>query len=140
MKHVNKNAGFSLVEIMVSIIVFGLFSTQIALTIAHASLINARTDAMLKSQMEVSEVAEKLMAEGIKSTCSDADYKGTGVKVTANKDDPSDSYFTVTIKCTKYVSPTMLAAEDGTHGSVPVEVELKNIIIHENTVNGYDGS
>lgn len=60
-----KDAGFSLVEILVSIVVLACIVIPICTSLVMCVRMDAKADAMLKAQLAVSSTVEQLMAEGI---------------------------------------------------------------------------
>lgn len=67
------NAGFSLVEMLVAIVILGLITIPMTSGMVASMKILARSEEMMDAQMAVSSAVEVLMAEGIASA-SDA-YK-----------------------------------------------------------------
>lgn len=66
-----RNAGFSLVEVLVAIVLLGAMVVPICTSLVVSLRINDKTDAMLQAQLEVSSAVEHLMAEGITGDFSD---------------------------------------------------------------------
>lgn len=64
MKNKN-NAGFSLVEVLVAIVLLGTLVVPICSSLMLTFRLNEKTDTLLQSQLDVSSAAETLMAVGI---------------------------------------------------------------------------
>lgn len=60
-----KDAGFSLVEVLVSIVVLALVVIPLCTSLVMAIRMNTKADALLKAQLAVSSTVEELMASGI---------------------------------------------------------------------------
>lgn len=60
-----QNAGFSLVEVLVSIVILALVVVPLCTGLVMSVRMNAKADALLKAQLAVSSEIEKLMATGI---------------------------------------------------------------------------
>lgn len=60
-----KDAGFSLVEVLVSIVLLAGIVIPICTSLVMCVRMNAKTDALLQAQLAVSSEVEKLMATGI---------------------------------------------------------------------------
>ena len=59
------NAGFSLVEIVVTVAILGILYTTVCTSLVWATKTNNRTTELLQAQLAVSSAVETLMAEGI---------------------------------------------------------------------------
>lgn len=64
MKH-KHNAGFSLIEILVAIVLLGAIVVPTCTSLVMSVRMNARTEEMMQAQLAVSSAVEILMAEGI---------------------------------------------------------------------------
>ena len=60
-----QNAGFSLVEVLVSIVILALVVVPLCTGLVMSVRMNAKADALLQAQLAVSSEIEKLMATGI---------------------------------------------------------------------------
>ena len=60
-----KDAGFSLVEVLVSIVILALVVVPLCTGLVMSVRMNAKADALLQAQLAVSSTVEQLMAEGI---------------------------------------------------------------------------
>lgn len=90
MKH-KHNAGFSLIEILVAIVLLGAIVVPTCTSLVMSVRMNARTEEMLQAQLAVSSAVEILMAEGIDPdrvrTEADAkDYDWIEVNINGVKD------------------------------------------------------
>lgn len=63
-----KNAGFSLIEIVVAIAVLGLVTVPACSGLVLAHRINAKSEALMEDRLAVTQAVETLMASGITST------------------------------------------------------------------------
>lgn len=61
------NEGFSLIEVLVGIVLLGVFVVPTCAGLVMSHRINAKTDAVMQAQLAVSSAVETLMAEGISS-------------------------------------------------------------------------
>lgn len=59
------NAGFSLVEIVVTVAILAILYTTVSTSLVWATKTNNRTTELLQAQLAVSSAVETLMAEGI---------------------------------------------------------------------------
>lgn len=64
MKH-KFNAGFSLIEVLVAIVVLGAFVVPTCASLVLSARMNAKTESLMQAQLAVSSAVETLMAEGI---------------------------------------------------------------------------
>ena len=62
------NEGFSLVEVLVAIVILGIFVVPTCSSLIMTFQMNQKTAQMLKAQQAVSSAVETLKAEGIKGT------------------------------------------------------------------------
>jgi len=65
MRHVKQNQGFSLIEVVVTIAFVGLISLGVYSSINTSIAMNARTQSLLKAELDVKQAVETLMATGI---------------------------------------------------------------------------
>ena len=80
MKHRN-DAGFTLVEVMVAIVIVGLITVPMTSGLVLGMKTLARAEQMMESQLAVSSAVEKLMATGIKST-EDPNWENLDITIT----------------------------------------------------------
>ena len=93
MKHVNKNAGFSLIEVLVAMLILGIAVVPICQSIVSTVGVNVQSEALLETQMKVNSELERLMATGIDPT---DDIEALGGEKYIKTSDPG-----VTIKVTE---------------------------------------
>lgn len=62
------NAGFSLLETLVAIVVFAVVITTVGSSLVMAHRINARSEVLMQEQLKVSRAVEGIMASGIPFT------------------------------------------------------------------------
>lgn len=72
------DAGFSLLESLVSIVVFALVITAVGSSLVMAHRINARSEVLMQEQLKVSRAVEGIMASGIDRTKDDTDTASEG--------------------------------------------------------------
>ncbi len=65
MNQKQNNGGFSLVEVLVSIVILGVLVTPVFTSMVVSSRMNVKTTELLQAQLAVSSAVETLMAEGI---------------------------------------------------------------------------
>lgn len=68
MNRMKSDAGFSLLESLVSIVVFALVVTAVGSSLVMAHRINARSEVLMQEQLKVSRTVEAIMARGIPAT------------------------------------------------------------------------
>lgn len=59
------NAGFSLVEVLVAIVILGILSAPVCTSLVLSTRMNVKATELLEAQLAVSSAVETLMAEGI---------------------------------------------------------------------------
>ena len=93
---IRSNAGFSLVEVLVAIVLLGMMAIPTCTGLVMSVRLNDKTDQVMQAQLAVSSAVETLMAEGIDP---DADYddRFPGVELTIEKDE-SGMFYEVTVK------------------------------------------
>lgn len=89
-------AGFSLVETIVAIAILGLLSAPICASLLLAGRINAHSRAVLDAQLAVRTTVETLMESGIPED-TDFNTEFPGMKIDAEQEEGSSSYYTVTV-------------------------------------------
>lgn len=95
------NAGFTLIEVLIAIVVLGLIVMPICSSLVMAVRMNAKAESILEAKLAVSSAVEELMAMGIDITKNvDADYDTDAVDVTATPTNNADNrpvYYTVEV-------------------------------------------
>lgn len=93
-----RTAGFTLVEIIVSIAIMGLVSAPICASLVLAGRINARSQAVMEAQLHVRAAVETLMKDGV-TEASDPYRKSDFPYVTirTEKKDAGNAYYKVTV-------------------------------------------
>ena len=89
-----KDAGFSLVEVLVSIVILALVVVPLCTGLVMSVRMNAKADALLQAQLAVSSEIEKLMATGISGVIDEKTEDGIVIKATKVTDSP---YYNVTV-------------------------------------------
>lgn len=98
MKHRN-DAGFTLVEVMVAIVIVGLITVPMTSGLVLGMKTLARAEQMMESQLAVSSAVEKLMATGIKhDTPNPSDDQITVEWEIVIKDGVELPYYDVTVR------------------------------------------
>ena len=95
------NEGFSLVEVLVAIVILGIFVVPTCSSLIMTFQMNQKTAQMLKAQQAVSSAVETLKAKGITEVKPDM----AEVDVTCQKANTTDMYYTVTVKYPKTGEP-----------------------------------
>ncbi len=122
-------SGFSMLEVLLSIVIFAVLSTSIGSSLVLAHRINAKSDELMQEQLLVSRTVETLMAEGIITEADGqvhnyaADPRFVGVTITAVHDrhfdaDPASEcaafHVTVTsVKDSNVTVDTYIRPKDG---------------------------
>ena len=91
------NAGFSLVEMLVAIVILGLITIPRTSGMVASMKILAGSEEMMDAQLAVSSAVETLMATGIEGPMDTITDKG--VKIVALETD--EPYYEVTVTCGK---------------------------------------
>ena len=84
------NGGFTLIEVLISIVVLGLVVLPVCSSLVMATRINAKAESILDAKLAVSSAVETMMAEGISSESNDYQWWESAnpypnVKVTTEK-------------------------------------------------------
>lgn len=121
-----RTAGFTLVEIIVAIAIMGLVSAPICASLVLAGRLNARGRAVMEAELNVRSAVETLMEAGVQNPVQTF----SNVKVVAEKDNPDDPYYKVTVSD---------AVEDGTEPLITVETYIRAAEASTPTPGGGDG-
>ena len=89
-----QNAGFSLVEVLVSIVILALVVVPLCTGLVMSVRMNAKADALLQAQLAVSSEIEKLMATGISESINDTE---STINIVATLDADNPYYYNVTV-------------------------------------------
>ena len=84
------NDGFSLVEMLVSIVILGLITIPMTSGMVLAMKTIAKSETMMQAQLDVSSAVETLMADGITGVSDDyraSEFPNVTVKTTQNSAD-----------------------------------------------------
>lgn len=95
------NAGYSLIETLVAIVVLGLIVVPTCTGMVMSFRINAKTEELMQAQLAVSSAVETLMAEGINNTSIGEVESMYSVEVTPEsvaEGDPAVSYDVTVVK------------------------------------------
>lgn len=84
------NQGFSLIEVLVAIVILAAFVVPTCSALVLSARMNAKTQALMQAQLDVSSAVETLMARGIKEK-EDA-IVGLDVVVNLTDMEPVDRY------------------------------------------------
>lgn len=99
------NGGFTLIEVLISIVVLGLVVLPVCSSLVMATRINAKAESILDAKLAVSSKVEELMASGIDSTKDINNYYDEDtVNVEANRATENGTdlpYYTVTVSYPK---------------------------------------
>lgn len=111
MKH-KKDAGFSLVEVLVAIVILGLITIPMTSGLVFALKTMARAEEMMQAQLAVSSAVEELMASGISADTEIPE--GVNATWEIAKDDSGNNlpYYNVTVSCDSVQVETCIRAND----------------------------
>ncbi|MBQ8834986.1 MAG: prepilin-type N-terminal cleavage/methylation domain-containing protein [Oscillospiraceae bacterium] len=94
------NGGYSLIEVLVAIVLLGIFVAPTCSSLVMGYRMNSKADQLMQAQLAVSSAVETLMAEGI-----DKDEHGTGATLDRFENvtvttvlDSSGSFYKVTVQ------------------------------------------
>ena len=88
------NAGFTLIEVLISIVILGLVVVPVCSGLLVSVRVNDRAEQVLEAKLAVSSAVEELMAEGIDSPIDETTEK---LHIKATIDD-SGSFYNVTVQ------------------------------------------
>lgn len=100
------NAGMSLVEVLVAIVLLGAMTVPICTSLVVSIKVNDKTEAMLQAQLDVSSAVEHLMATGVTDVSPEYDVAVDGtdmfpdvtvVTEYADENNTSLPYYKVTV-------------------------------------------
>lgn len=94
------NEGFTLIEVLLSIVILGLIVVPICSSLVMAVRINAKAESILDAKLAVSSAVEELMASGIDSTKNYDNYDTENMDYTVTRATDSGSelpYYNVTV-------------------------------------------
>ena len=100
MKRENKKqtAGFSLIEVVVAIAILGMVTIPLGGGLVLSHRLNARSEQMIQARLDVSNVVEALMAEGIAAEeRENYTSRFSGVTVTVNDPETGEEAYRVTV-------------------------------------------
>ena len=103
MKRENKKqtAGFSLIEVVVAIAILGMVTIPLGGGLVLSHRLNARSEQMIQARLDVSNVVEALMAEGIAAEeRENYTSRFSGVTVTVNDPETGEEAYRVTVTST----------------------------------------
>ena len=83
------DAGFSLVEVLVAIVILAAFVVPTCSALVMSARMNAKTDALMQAQLDVSSAIEMLMAKGIVEETNNGTQSPKGLTTENPKYDPT---------------------------------------------------
>ena len=96
---VKNNAGFSLIEVLIAIVLMASITIPICTGMVVSPKVNAKAEAMLRAKIAVSSAVETLMAEGIDpDDLTTIPERFEGVTIELKKDHEDDTYYNVVVK------------------------------------------
>ena len=124
MKRENKKqtAGFSLIEVVVAIAILGMVTIPLGGGLVLSHRLNARSEQMIQARLDVSNVVEALMAEGIAAEeRENYTSRFSGVTVTVNDPETGEEAYRETVTSrsvgTVSVEPYIRPASAGASGT-----------------------
>lgn len=81
------NAGFTLIEVLIAIVVLGLIVMPICSSLVMSVRINAKAESILEAKLAVSSAVETMMATGLKSE-ADPNLDGVDTVIEKVTDEP----------------------------------------------------
>jgi prepilin-type N-terminal cleavage/methylation domain-containing protein len=94
------NGGFTLIEVLISIVVLGLVVLPVCSSLVMATRINAKAESILDAKLAVSSAVETMMASGIDSTKNYDSYDTENMEYTVTRATDSGTelpYYNVTV-------------------------------------------
>lgn len=100
--HQKNNAGFSLIEVLVAIVLLGALVVPTCTGLVLSHRLNEKAEDMMQAQLLVSSAVETLMASGIQKASEQYDKENgvdlfPGVTVKTEKRDENDPFYKVTV-------------------------------------------
>ena len=119
---VKKNAGFTLIEVLVAIVLLGALVIPVSSGMIMTLRMNEKTEQLMQAQLAVSSAVEELMATGITEASDNYradDFPNVTVKTTRGSEELP--YYNVTVTCNditvttqiREVAPTTPMEEEG---------------------------
>lgn len=81
------NAGFTLIEVLVSMVVLGLIVVPVCSCLLLSTRINASAETILEAKLSVSSAVEELMATGLKEPVA-PELPGVDIEIAEVTDEP----------------------------------------------------
>ena len=125
-----KDAGFSLVEVLVSIVILALVVVPLCTGLVMSVRMNAKADALLQAQLAVSSEIEKLMATGISGPINDTENT---INIVATLDTDNPYYYNVTVSYDE-------DPEDAENAPLVTVTTTIRAAVEETDVNGGGGA
>ena len=109
-----RNAGFSLIEVVVAIAVLGLAAVPACSGLVMAHRINAKSAALMEDRLTVTRAVETLMASGIGGPAAGTTLEGQlGVDITITTPSEGGAYYEVTVTRGDVCVSTYIRSEVG---------------------------
>lgn len=101
-KLLKKNDGYTLLEVVVSMLVLAIIAAPIGSAFVVSARVNAYADKVFQARLAVSSAAEQLMAEGVEvdTTSGTSTVKNTPSGVTATVNSGADGLYNIIITST----------------------------------------
>ena len=127
-----QNAGFSLVEVLVAIVLLGALLVPTCSGLVLSARLNAKTDDLMQAQLAVSSAVETLMAEGIDPKLVE-DTFGTYDVVSDGNGGTIDYFPGVVIEITENHGTYYEVKVSDDEGNVTVVTNIRKMIPAETT-------
>ena len=88
------DAGFTLVEVMVSVVIVGLITIPLTSGMVLASKTLNQAEQMMEDQQAVSSIVERMMATGVSE---EFETEENGVVIVSEKENGTDPYYKVIV-------------------------------------------
>ena len=123
------NEGFTLVELLVSIVILAAIVIPTCTSLVLSYRMNAKSEEMLQAQLAVSSAVEKLMAEGITDEFLEAVYNSAEAAGTIQT---VDGTTIITGNCDQFPGLQFVLADVGEYYRVTVrdEEEIAPVVTH----------